>query len=292
MIVVEAVFLLLFWAWVFSAALFLRNTILPKLPLNPIPAEQPVPAETVQFSATDGLRLEGWKIPSQSGRPWIILCHGVGANRSDLLSIAAGLHQAGFNLFLFDFRGHGTSQGRTTSFGWTEQRDLEGALAYLGSQPEIPAKSYGIYGISMGGAVALMVAGQDERLGAIAADSPYGQLDESLARHIKLMYPFMPRVPFVPFVEATYRLRFGVWPRQVSPRQAAARLGQRPLLLIQGDDDLRMPLEETKQLLAAATGPKELWVVGGSGHLTGFSHDPAVYLNKLISFFNMHLTPA
>ena len=52
------------------------------------------------------------------------------------------------------------------------------------------------------------------------------------------------------------------------------------------------PLEDAHRLLTAATGPKELWIVGGSGHLTGFFHDPAAYLDKLISFFNTYLKSA
>ena len=280
----EILFLALFWAWIVSALLFLRNTILPRLPLAGEPIQLGLQAETVRFHATDGVSLEGWKIPGDPAKPWIILCHGMGSNRSDLLEIAAGLHRAGFNLFLFDFRGHGGSAGRVTSFGWLEQRDLEGALAFLGQQPDVPARPYGIYGISMGASVALCVAGRDERVGAVAADSPYANLEDSLGRHMRLMYP-VPRVPFEWFILATYRLRFGVWPEQVSPVRAAGALGGRPLLLIQGAEDHRMPVADA-QTIATAAGPSgELWVIGGAGHLEGFGLDPARFLAKLSRFF-------
>ena len=262
MIVVEVVFLAIFWTWAVSAVLFLHNTFLPRLPLTRIPAQFGLPSESVRFEATDGMRLEGWKIPADPARPWVILCHGVGSNRSDLLEIAQGLHGAGFNVFLFDFRAHGISRGVVTSFGWLEQRDLEGALAFLGRQPEIPARPYGIFGISMGGSVALMVASRDERLGAVAVDSPYTDLEETLGRHLTLMYP-LPRVPFLWCVLATYRLRFGVWPRKLSPTQSASRLSPCALLLIHGAHDI------------LAGEPKLL--------------DPHAYLRRLTSFFASQL---
>jgi len=284
-IVIEVVFLLVFWAWVFAATLFLRQTVLPRLPIIMSP---PPPAETVRFPATDGVSLEGWLLPGEAGRPWILICHGVGANRADLLDIASTLRSAGFNLFLFDFRGHGASGGLATSFGWREQRDLEGALAYLGQQ-DIPPKPYGIYGISMGAAVALLVAARDERLGAVAVDSPYTDLEDSLGRHLALMYPALPRQPFLWFILATYRLRFGVWPRQVSPTASAARLSPRPLLLIQGAEDPRMPVAGAQAIAAAAGPPKDLWIVPGAGHLEGYAFDPQGYQSRLISFFESSL---
>ena len=288
MVALEVIFLAVFWTWVACAFLFLRNTVLPRLPISDTPARFNLPFDMVQFQATDGLRLEGWKIPADPASSWIILCHGVGSNRADLLDIAAGLHKAGLNLFLFDFRGHGGSAGATTSFGWQEQRDLEGALVFLGQQPDVAERPYGVYGISMGGSAALMVAARDERIGAIVVDSPYTNLEESLGRHLSLLYS-LPRVPFLWFVLSTYRLRFGIWPRRASPEECVSRLGRRPLLLIQGARDSRTPAQGAKAMVAKATGPKDLWVIEGAGHLEGFAANPPMYLTRLRKFFRTNL---
>ncbi len=314
--VLEGLFLVLFWAWVCSAALFLRNTILPRTPITQHPQRYGLPANTVQFQATDGTPLEGWIIPSPGAgpkgpalraelpsatalgggaisgdpdRPWILLCHGLGANREDLLDIASSLHAARFNLFLFDFRGHGGSHGRVTSFGWQEQRDLEGALSFLGRQADVPAKPYGVYGISLGASVALMVAAHDERIGAVVADSPYTTLEESLGRHRTLMYP-LPKIPFLWFVLATYRCRFGVWPKAVSPEASVAAISPRPLLLIHGAKDDRMPPQGAMRMFAQASPPKELWMIEGAGHLEGYGLYQADYLKRLVQFFNERVT--
>ncbi|MBI4004029.1 MAG: alpha/beta fold hydrolase, partial [Candidatus Omnitrophica bacterium] len=188
----------------------------------------------------------------------------------------------------FDFRAHGGSGGRVTSFGWREQRDLEGALAFLGQQPDVSAKPYGVYGISMGGAVALMAAARDERLAAVVADSSYPSLEDALGRHLTLLYP-VPKVPFLWFVLATYRLRFGVWPRDVSPQDSATRLSPRAVLLIHGADDPRMPVAGTQRMFAAAAEPKELWVIEGAQHLEGYGLAPQAYRDRLVRFFQAHL---
>lgn len=288
MIVLEVFFLAVFWTWLLSAVLFLRNTVLPRQPVTVTPALQHLPFQTLTFHATDGVLLEGWKVPVDPDRPWILLCHGVGSNRADLLEIAATLHRARFNLLLFDFRGHGGSSGRVTSFGWREQRDLEGALAFLGQQPDVLAASYGVYGISMGASVALMVAARDERIGAVAVDSPYTNLEETLGRHLTLMYP-LPKLPFLWFVLVTYRLRFGVWPRRLSPQESAACLSPRSLLLIHGAQDPRMPLEGARRTFDGAGEPKQLWVIEGAGHLEGFALDSDVYCARLVRFFEFNL---
>ena len=238
MIVVEVVFLTVFWTWALIAILLVRRTVQPRMPLRPLPASWDVPLEPVALRATDGIRLEGWKVPSsQRGRLWIILCHGIASNRSEFLPIIPRLHQAGFNLLLVDFRGHGSSRGSVTSFGWREQRDLEGMLAYLGQQPDVPTQPYGVFGVAMGASVALMVAARDERLGAVVADSPYPTLEDFFRQQVKRTVPLMPRWPILWCLSATYRIRFGVWPHRVAPQDAIGRLSPRPLWLIQGAGD-------------------------------------------------------
>lgn len=288
----ETLFLVVFWAWFLTGAFFLRQTILPRLPIFRTPDQLGCPYESVKFQASDGVRLAAWLIRANPERPWIIVCHGLGANRADILDIAAGLYRADFNLLLMDFRAHGESGGRMSSFGWREQRDLEGALAFLGQQPDIPARPYGFYGISMGGSVGLVVAARDERLGAVAADSPFTDLRTSIYQHLKLMFPWLPRMPFGWFCEVTYRLWFGAWPAQFSPLAAAPALGPRPLLLIQGEADPRMSVEGAKLIFSRASEPKELWIIPGAAHLEGHSRDPKAYLDRLTDFFDKSLRPA
>lgn len=288
MAIVEALFLIVFWSWAATAIFFLRTTFLSPQANLATPGQFQLPFETVAFEATDGTPLEGWTITADLARPWIIGCHGLGSNRSDLLEIAGFLHKAQFNVLLFDFRGHGGSSGHFTSFGLTEQRDLEGALAFLGQKTDIPPKPYGIYGISLGAAVALMVAARDERLHALALDGPYSGLESSINTHTRLMYPWMPAEPFLSYIRLTYRLRFGAWPNSVSPADSAAGLNKRPLLLITGSEDVRTPPAESEQIRKNHPSA-EYWKIEGAGHLEGFGANPDKYAQRLTRFFSAHL---
>ena len=288
MAALEVVFLTVFWSWVLIAALFLRQTLLPRLPLTATPDGAGMPSEVVHFFSTDGICLEGWKIFSSANRPWILLCHGMGTNRSDLIETAGTLHRAGFNLLLFDFRGHGGSEGQTTSFGWLERQDLEGALAFLGAQADVPPRPIGIYGISMGAAVAIQVAAADERIGAIIADSPYLDLESAFGRYLALFYR-IPPAPVLWLILATYRARFGAWPRRVSPLTTVRSISPRPLLLICGDQDARTPPRDVRRVFEAAGAPKDLWLIAGAGHLQGLSLNPPTYQSRIVVFFQTHL---
>lgn len=285
-LIIEVVFLTVFWAWVVSAALFLRTTLVPRLPPAATPEQFHLPYATVRFSSTDGVPLEGWEIPTDPSRPWLILCHGLGSNRADLLEVAAGLHRLGWNLFLFDFRAHGGSAGRVTSFGWREQRDLEGALAFLGAQPDIAPRPYGVYGISMGAAVALMVASRDDRIGAVIADSPYETLHQAIAQHVRSAYPRPFLAPILWFTSATYRLRFGRWPSQLSPQDSLRAIEPRSVLLIYGTADPRMSQHWVGSLARETLSHVRLWPVHGADHLEAYGLDPERYLREVGMFLD------
>ena len=289
MSLLDALFLVVFWSWAASAVLFLLQTAVPKIPPGDPPDMDNASVEAVRFQATDGLWLSGWKISVDPTRPWIIACHGLGVNRADLMDVIRALVRSRYNLLLFDFRGHGVSQGRWSSFGWQEQRDLEGALAFLGQQPDVAERPYGVYGVSMGGAVALLVAARDERIGAVAVDGVYPDLEDSLAHHLRLLY-HLPAVPFLWYLNLTYRLRFGVWPKTVAPGQAVGKISPRAFLLISTTNDQRIPAAESETLFQSAQAPKEHWRIPSADHLEGFAKDPEVYRKKLAGFFDSYLT--
>ncbi|MBI4356058.1 MAG: alpha/beta hydrolase [Candidatus Omnitrophica bacterium] len=273
-------------AWI----LLLRQTRLPKAPLIGDPGDYLCAFESVRFTATDGVPLAGWFIrqPS-SARPVIVVCHGLGTNRSDVLDAAAAFAKGGgYQVLAFDFRGHGESGGRVSSFGYWEQRDLAGALAYLRGRPDLQPATFGVFGISMGGAVAVMTAGRDTGIHAIAADSLFPNLAESIRVHLRLMYPWLAWA-VTPLVWLVYWLQFGIWPSAVSPLQSASAIAPRPLLLIHGEVDPRMPLSGARAVFQAAKEPKELWVIPGALHFAGYAVTGEAYHRHILDFFQRAL---
>jgi dipeptidyl aminopeptidase/acylaminoacyl peptidase len=155
------------------------NTHPPKYPLHIPPSEFNADCEDVSFTSADGIVLKGWLVkPSHPGTksPAIIICHGIGANRSDFTGLAAALSRRGHFVLLFDFRDHGESSGRRTSLGYHEQKDVMAALDFLRTRDEIDPGRIGIYGFSLGGSTAILAAARAGAFKAVVADSAFTSL--------------------------------------------------------------------------------------------------------------------
>ena len=236
MALLEALFLVTFWICAASVVLALWALRPPRLPLSVAPATRNLTVEPVRFPATDGVRLSGWKIPGTPGKPWILLCHPPHATRAMLLDVAEQLARDGYNLLLFDFRGHGESQRHTISYGWVERHDLQGALVFLGREADVPDRPYGIFAEASAAMTAILVAATDDRLKAVVIRNPsYDPISPLLAR-LRELLGVTP--PIRPLVELTYRLRFGIWPSHLAIQESITQLsGVSTRLLTTGDDD-------------------------------------------------------
>jgi len=272
--------------FIFTFILFLRNSFLPRWQDKTLPSQYNLPFEEVIFLSKDKLRLKGWFILKDRDSPIIVLCHGLGTNKSDLLEVAKFFYEEGFNLFLFDFRGHGESQGKSSSFGYLEQRDLEAGIDYLFRREDLKNKNLGVFGLSMGGAVAIMVAGKDSRIKAVVSDSSYKDLYSSMLHHAKILY-FLPQFPFGFFLRIVYFLRFGIDPKKVSPQEAIAKISPRAVFIINGEKDIQVPPENAYSLFNEAKEPKGLWIIPDAGHGGGGGIED--YKKKIISFFKNNL---
>jgi pimeloyl-ACP methyl ester carboxylesterase len=224
----------------------------------------------------------------------LILVHGINGVRDDptigLLPIAAALANAGYDVLLFDLRGHGQSEGDRSSLGWNERRDLKGALDWA------QARGYrriGAYGFSMGAATALLTAAEDERIAAIVSDSSYTELPEVLAVEV----PKRSGLPsfYTPGVLLSVRLLYGVDLYEIRPRDAMARLHDRPVLILHGAEDRGVPAAHAEALWVARYGVdggdrrQTLRLFPGAGHVQSYRSDPSAYMTLVLRFWQAAL---
>ncbi len=128
---------------------------------------------SLPFSASGKNSMEGWYIPSIRGAPVVFLCHGYKSNRSELLTLASTFQENGYNLFLFDFRGHGNSPVSMSTLGLRETTDLRAAIETITARPDVDSNRAGIWGVSLGAFVALSAAVQSEKIRTLVVDSPF-----------------------------------------------------------------------------------------------------------------------
>ncbi len=263
-----------------------------KRPLSHTPEKFDLAYEDVTFAAADGLRLSGWLIPAPSDsarRGVIVACHGYPYNRVEMLAYATMLHALGYTTLLFDFRAMGESEGDLCSVGYHEVADLRGALDYLQSRPDTADLPYGAIGLSLGGAVAIMAAARDARLKAVVAEAAFASVQHALDARC--------RVALGPFASGASRpirwwgMRwFPAPPEDISPLQDIGAIAPRAVMLIQGQRDLLARWRDTVKMYDAAQGPRELWLLPGSGHARCLKDAPEEYARRVGDFFGRHLS--
>ncbi len=242
------------------------------------PADLNLPFEEVSFKTayTDHITLQGWLIKHDGSQKVLILLHGQNANRTEQLAISQPLWESGYNLLLYDTRGHGKSEGDHHTFGELEQWDIVGAATFLKSKG-FAAGNIGIMGWSMGAATAIMGMSRTPDIQAGVSDSGYADLNTMEG----LLYPGM---------LVAGRLLRGMDLEAVKPVEAIQHLGQRHIFLIQGQADRQVPVNSLYRLQqAGGANVSQTWVLPGVGHVGSYIAQPAEYIQRVTNFFNREL---
>jgi len=308
----------------------IRDTPRPPL-MGPLDYER-VEGRSVWFRAFDGTLLRGmvlspelWRrrlTPSAPGpdeptdeawlsrhaRGVIIFCHEFGSDRYSCARYCRALLEAGFDVFSFDFRSQGASgalPGYQPRLWCTnhEVADVLGALAVVQAQLEAQGlqQRLGLFGVSRGGAAALLAAGAAGRrtpLGAVLADGAFSN-DILLETMMKKWVHIFARVRFLYenhppafwrflrwLVLQLAQVRFGC--TFLSVRRGMRQLRQ-PVFLIHGQKDSYIQAEQTAVLHGLAGTPRYLWLVAEARHNQSVLVDAERYASRTLAFFEKHL---
>jgi len=230
--------------------------------------------EDVVFRTAGGASLHGWFLPSRNGAT-IVLTHGSGADRTQLVPQAVALAHRGFGVLLFDWPGHGESEGQP-AYGEAEREALSSALDLLASRDS--DGRIGAFGFSLGAWVVAQVAPLDPRVGAVVLEGALTDLVEQTRYEYRRWGP-LTQWPALLALRDTEAWQ-GPYPSATLPR-----LAPRPLLIIAGADDTSVPPSMAEQLFRAAREPKELWIVPDAGHGNVWSVARREYEERLAAFF-------
>ena len=246
------------------------------------PTPPPPGAEAVAFAALDGTRLFGWFIPADGGArdaggraATILHVHGNAGNVASHLWFTEYLPGAGFNVFLFDYRGYGQSEGaarrRNDLIG-----DTEAALDALLEREDVAPDRVGMYAQSLGGAIGLNVMAGRPEIRAAVVESSFASWRDMAADAVALPRP-VARVIAAVLIRDHRR-----------PDEAVAGI-DRPILLLHGSRDSIVPVEHGRRL--AAAGPTtELVELPGGDHNTLRETHPEVE-RLTIEFFRRQVGP-
>lgn len=238
-----------------------------KLLYHPTRAHESVPSEwglvhrEVAFASADGTRLHGWWFPKAGARWTVLFCHGNAGNISHRLSIAQMYAQAGLQVFMFDYRGYGLSEGTPSEQGTYE--DAVAAWAWLTTEGGVAPERVVIHGKSLGGPNAAYAASQAEPAGLIL-DSTFSRFVDVASHHA----PWLPVRWIARFEYDTVRHLGGV---------------RAPLMVVHSPRDQVVPYRLGERCFAAGAEPKRFVRLGG-GHNDNLHVSRAAYVEALGAF--------
>jgi alpha/beta superfamily hydrolase len=147
----------------------------------------------INFEAEDGTNLFGWLIQGKPGYPAVIIAHKYGTNRSITLlkleGLITSLNKQGYYIFLFDFRGHGQSSGRS-GLGFKESDDVAAALKALAKYKQISHR-FAVLGVGMGAIASAKAFNSVDEVKVVLLDSIYDDVAAKYTKEIIHEWPFL-----------------------------------------------------------------------------------------------------
>ena len=254
-IIVAAVFVVAYFRYFEHRSLYF-----PMKEIEFMPSDVGLSYEDVYFNTDDGVRLNAWLVPAEDSRFTLLFCHGNGGNISHRIDKIEILNKLGLDIFIFDYRGYGKSEGRPSEKGF--YRDIEAAYNYLISEKNVSPERMILYGESLGGAVAIDLAAK-KTAKALIIEATFS-CTKDMARGL---YPVFP----------TFLIS--------SKFDSAAKIKKLtlPKLIIHSKNDDIVPFDHSLKLLKLSPEPKKHVVLMGN-HNSAFLDSRDAYVSGIREF--------
>lgn len=225
--------------------------------------------EDLFFKTADGLRLNGWFIPGEKSRATLLFCHGNAGNIGHRIGTIEIFHKLKLNIFIFDYRGYGRSEGRPSEEGLYQ--DARAAYRYLVTEKGIEKEKVVVYGKSIGANVAIDLVSKEE-VAAIISESGFSSAYDMG----KKLFPWLP-----------IKWIIGVKYDALTKIEKITI----PKLIIHSQDDEIVPIQQGRKLFEAAPEPKEFYQMRG-GHNEALLFAREEFSSRIDAFLRKYLTPS
>jgi len=236
--------------------------------------------EDVAFTTADGLRLQGWFVPSRNGATVIVF-----PGRSGPQKQARMLVRHGYGVLLFDRRGEGASEGDPNAFGWDGQRDLDAAAAYLRGRTDVDSQRIGGIGLSVGGEMLIHAAAHSDAFKAVVSEGASGQSIRDGLANGDTLDAFLGG--------GTVSLATALFTDVLPPpslRSEVSKIAPSAVFFVYGENGQGGTEAKPNRLFYdAAREPKQIWEVPDGQHIAGITTQPEEYERRVIAFFDYAL---
>jgi uncharacterized protein len=243
-------------------------------------ADLGVPYEDVSFSTSDGLRLEGWFVPSRNGATVIVFPGRSGPQKQTRMLV-----RHGYGVLLFDRRGEGASQGDPNVFGWVGDRDLHAAAAFLRGRTDVDPERIGAIGLSVGGEMLIHAAAHSDAFKAIVSEGASGQSMRDGLANGDTLESFLGG--------GANTLATAVFTNTLPPpslKSEVAKIAPSAVFFVYGENG-QGGTERTpnRGFYDAAREPKQIWEVPDGQHIAGITTRPQEYERRVVGFLDRAL---
>ncbi len=217
----------------------------PEKAISETPSDVGLAFEDLYLATADGVKINCWYIPFPGSRTALLWLHGNAGNLSHRVDLLRHLHQAvQVNILMVEYRGYGRSEGVVSEQG--TYRDALASYDYLPTRTDVDPARIVVFGQSLGAAVAVELALQRKAQGLIL-EAPFTSIREMA----QVAYPWLP---------------IGRWLATKYDTLSKSADLKTPLLVLHGDRDEIVPIDQGRRVFEAAPGPKTFYPITGAGH--------------------------
>jgi len=284
---------MLIFLWILVILLFIAFVLfflILKAFKNPVrshdktPEDISIPFKEIRIPTNNNCSLYGWWIPGKENAPLLILVHGWGRNAGRMMPYIEKFHKAGFNLVAFDSRNHGSSDADQHSTMLKFAEDIHSTIEYAADNGWLKNEKAGLVGLSIGGAASIYAAAHDERVKAVITVGAFAEPQSVMKKQLEDRYIPTPIIwASIKYIQYKVGFKFS----DIAPvnhiQNAVA-----DFLLIHGEKDLTVPLEQVEKLYKKGpSGKVELWKMPNRGHSD--CHFEIGFWDKTIEFLQTKL---
>ncbi|MFZ1683335.1 MAG: alpha/beta fold hydrolase [Candidatus Zixiibacteriota bacterium] len=257
----------------------LEGANLPRPVLDHTPWDYGLDFNSFRVPVDSQITLDVWEIPCSIPSGTVILFHGYGAAKSDLLSEAKAFRGMGYSCWLVDFRGSGSSTGNETSIGYYEADDVAAVCQEYRRRDTLPLI---LYGVSMGAASILRaVAVEGVRPNGIIIEGIFDRMLTTVANRFHIMK--LPAFPLANLLVFWGGVDQGFDAFDNNPVDYALHIPC-PVLQLHGALDRRATLADAQAVFRNLRDPKELVVFEQTGHESCLASDPVLWKQSVLKF--------
>src|SRR5215210_767490 len=244
---------------------------------RPIGSPPDASYQTVGFTASDGVDLEGWYRPSKHGAS-VLMISGGGGNRRSTLRHAKMLVRHGYGVLVYDPRGSGNSEGTINSYGWGWEKDAAAALDFLAKRDDVEPGRIGVLGLSTGADIAIDIAARRDDVKAVVADGSAAIGYEDIKAYTD---DALTRAPMWVLFKTIEVIQGRSAPKAALADQIA-RSGAPHLIVSAGK-----PEKQWGELYDRAGGARStLWYLPKASHTAALRQYPAEYERRVTGFLD------